>query len=270
MIEYNGEITSLTDLNNVSQSAQTNTLKLTGAFQYYRGHGCSFYKLISHISRFFTDVKLLRDVEEKIINSLKENTKHAGKQDYFYTPTTSNCFDEDWYWLTQAQHLGIPTRLLDWTLSSEIALYFTVSDVTCKDQDGDLWVFLIPDELNIYNQAGNISTFKPFQNDRDLFINIPVHWNKNYEKNEPQRNILSQQGKFFVRSYDDSLKPLEIEPYYQKYLLRYKVTSNNKSNLLKELNDLNYTEETIFKTIDPTMRVIKCQLLKEHNLIPKK
>ena len=261
-MNYSGEITCLEDLNKVSKSAQTSNIKLSGCFQYYRGHGNCTYKLLSNISRLFTDIKLLKETEEKIINDLKEKIASVNKQEYFYIPENSNSFDQDWYWLTQAQHLGIPTRLLDWTLCSEIALYFAVSDNTCKNQDGDFWIFFVPDELNIYNQSENISTIKPFQNEKDLFINIPVHWNKNYEKNEPQRNILSQQGKFFIRSFGNSLTPLETEPFYQKYLLRYKIPSNNKSNLLTELNSMNYTEKTIYKTVDETMQALKKELIK--------
>ena len=270
MIEYSGEITSLEDLSSFTQTAVLKGTILSGCVQYYRGHGCSNYKLLSNISRHSSYIRHLQSTEEKIISDLKERIEKSSKKDYFHVPNYSNCLDQNWYWLTQAQHLGIPTRLLDWTLSIEIALYFAVSDNCCKNQDGDLWVFFVPDALNINNITDKISLIKPFQYDRDLFINIPIHWNMNFEKNEPQRNILSQQGKFFIRSYANSLKPLETEPFYQKYLLRYKVPSKSKSSLLEELNSLNYTSKTIYKTVDETMKTLKEELLEEYNLRTKK
>jgi len=269
-MEYCGEITSLKDLHKVLKAVQTNSINLSGCVQYFRGHGSCNYKLLSNISRHFTDVKLLHATEEKIISDIKEKIEKTSNQEYFHVPQNSNSLDQDWYWLTQAQHLGIPTRLLDWTLCSEIALYFAVSDNCYKNKDGDLWVFYVPDELNIYNQCLNISTIKPLQVDRDLFVSIPIHWDKNYEKNEPQRNILSQQGKFFVRSLLQSLIPLDDEAIYQKYLLRYKIPSNYKSNLLSELKSLNYNSKTIYKTVDKRMLTFKEELIKKYNLSTKK
>jgi hypothetical protein len=265
-MKYSGEITSLEDLNKISQAASINCIKIPNSFQYYRGHGCCTFKLLSYISRYFSKVESLQEVEQKIIYDLKQNTEDANKEEYFYIPQNSNGLDPDWYWLTQAQHLGIPTRLMDWTLSSEIALYFAVSDNSYKNKDGDLWVFFIPAEFNIYNKKQNVYDIKPFQTDNDLFINIPIQWSNNYETNEPQRNMLSQQGKFFMKTLENSLIPLEEQVFYQNHLLRYKITSNHKDHILKELTALNYSKETIFKTIDQEMKQIMENLISKYDL----
>ena len=62
-------------------------------------------------------------------------------------------------WLFLMQHYGLPTRLLDWSDSPLIALYFSIKDITTDDEDGVVYG-LMPTELN-HKQVGTKSILGP-------------------------------------------------------------------------------------------------------------
>lgn len=259
MMKYSGEIKNLDDLCAVTKEAQQNPIKTNGfiqdAHQYFRGHELSTYSLVASLSRRIPNLNMLKEIETRLIPEIKCWTKLLFLDKLYHIPQNTPRFHNNWYWLTQIQHEGIPTRLLDWTIDSKIALYFAVNDPKFHNEDGDLWVFFAKDSFNL--TAQNQEHTDPISIVQDWFANIPIMWNTHFQNNEPQRRMLGQQGKFFIRNNSNTFTPMEKDCKYIPLLKRYLVPKACKASILSTLKSQNYTDDTVYKSHSIRMKITK-------------
>jgi hypothetical protein len=97
-------------------------------FSWYRGTGNSSYSLAPTLTRKFPtpSPEDLRKVEHGIANSFSQRSP----------PFINTEFTSEWKMLFYMQHYSIPTRLLDWSESPFVGLYFALTSVN-RDGEGN-------------------------------------------------------------------------------------------------------------------------------------
>jgi hypothetical protein len=81
----------------------------------------------------------------------------------------------NWQWLSVAQHKRLPTRLLDWTKNPLVALWFTVCSPAYEEKPGIVWAYIYEAKDAISSTTDLPSTlFSPFNIDR-TYLYFPEH-----------------------------------------------------------------------------------------------
>ncbi len=224
---------------------------------WYRGQSNATYKLLPSYTR---DKETKRFAPETtLLSAFKQNAiMLTSKQ-----PT--NSFD----WMFLMQHYGIPTRLLDWSESPLVALYFALENIN-NSIDAVVWS-LKPTELNKIAHINNTSEdfFIPSCDDTDVLkysidnmkldigntgsLPIAVIASRNNVR------IQAQQGVFTIHYKGN--EPIE-ELSNGEHIIKYIIKNENKETILKQLSLLGINKFQLF----PELSSIK-DVMSKRNLI---
>ena len=175
----------------------------------------------------------------------------------------------EWEWLFLARHHAVPTRLLDWSESPLIGLYFAVTDthqVTRNDnRDGALWL-LLPAVLN---QLAGIKLSSPLDlpmfedNDSNLRNYLPsVLASEHTTRLTPAAGIAVRHSKrmqaqfsvFTVTHRDQT--PLESLGD-SEHIGRYIIPARFKPRIRRQLEALRVDMLTVFPELDNVARLAR-------------
>jgi hypothetical protein len=222
---------------------------------WFRGSTNRNHSLVPSLSR--RPFKL--EYERALINAFKQNAVQFVDQ----RPQS------EWEWLFIARHHAVPTRLLDWTESPLIGLYFATHsiDIPTKNdrKDGALWL-LLPADLN---RQGNISMSDardlPIFEDNDEHLQnyLPsVMASEHHTRLIPAAGIAVRHSKrmqaqysaFTVTHRDQS--PIESVGN-GKHIGRYIIPASAKTRIRRQLEALRIDRLGVFPELDNVARLAR-------------
>lgn len=164
----------------------------------------------------------------------------------------------EWDWVFVMQHYQIPTRLMDWSESPLIALFFALDEdsVTAPPAPAALWV-LRPKAMN---EAARIRTDYPWQvpicdmDDVDVNKYLPSKLDTGSRELEPLAvaatrrfdRIRAQLGVFTVVHRNP--RPLEQE--VPQTLTKYVIPDDSKESIRAELNRLGFHAASMYPDLE--------------------
>jgi hypothetical protein len=149
----------------------------------------------------------------------------------------------NWDLLALAQHHGLPTRLLDWTYSALVGLWFTVARPAKKDKkgkplDGVVWV------LNAVTDD--------FRTNTDEIDPLSNKITKVFRSTVVSRRISAQSGVFTVHKINDDNRMVRFETHkeFKGKLIKIIIPHSKFPAIRKQLHILGVNSSSVFPDID--------------------
>lgn len=173
-------------------------------------------------------------------------------------------------WLCIAQHHGLPTLLLDWSLHPLIGLYFSVRDVSQHDKPGRLWYMKLKDRkdresctVRLRDKSGekhgillkgekgtNSKILKKNMIDHPRII-VPWVFNKRIEA---QHARFTYNGRLHINKGLEEIKD-NARPWTR--LSWFEIPAICKPRIRNELEKLQIHEKTLFPDMDGLSRYLE-------------
>lgn len=242
----------------------------------YRGQADYEWALVPSAFRAFIELSKSPNFEPLFAADIERDTYREFELAAHRELRSSSIFER----LSIAQHHGVPTRLLDWTLNLSVATYFAACSGSSKD--GAVWAlnlarFPFPAELgrqlpqggftiekiNYYSRGYQASfaqpVSKPVYNAQPPLPAPPqpafVMWKpaRADERLQRQEGLMSWSHTFddgqLVWNYSDHITELE-KSINHDLLLKIKIQDDYKDYLLVELTRLGITRHYLFADLD--------------------
>jgi len=187
----------------------------------FRGVPSSDYDLIPSIGRKDVRKKYDPDLEKQIFERFRQMA----------VPFLGMRPDSMITWLALARHHGLPTRLLDWTLSPLIAAFFATSERPVKAGIAKTFAIYAYQSSYFHAQAKIDDPFdivEPF---------IEVHTDHQSDR------ITAQRGFFTLHKAPD-------QPFREKTMVKFIFPEESRDAVLNEIDFYGVNESSLFPGLD--------------------
>jgi hypothetical protein len=232
----------------------------TRATLWYRGAGRYSYPLRPSLFRHsITDIVELLKLENKLMNRFKQ-------RGFPFVQRLSDVKMEQLFFM---QHYGLPTRLLDWSESPFIALYFAITSADVDDngnykEDAAVWL-LNPIAWNrhLYPQLGDdvdilspinkkqLEGYEPLENPRDDLQDMGALPVALYGTHNSMR-IVGQRGVFTI--FGKETAPMESAYVNQGFpndlLVKIRIPRSQFANFQRALTGIGIIDSVVFPDLE--------------------
>ncbi len=257
------------DINNLMHFVNLidNNAKLTEFEQpfYFRGQANSSWTLKPKMTRILEGMKQ----EEEALKYEYQAFEYFRERVHLYIPKTSIPLDDTYECLCLMQHYSAPTRLLDWTTSFWVALYFSVFEIIVdptkpsEEVDGAVWIVPTQSMWSAMEIDQPKRDWKKILSSMQDFIKFGTSealptLTHTYRSDLKSERVTIQRGVFtFNEKLDCDQANVIGTALMQRYpndkakqLCKLIITSEQKKHFRRHLTKLNVSAATLFPGID--------------------
>ncbi len=207
----------------------------------FRGQSDVSFQLQTSLARQFSklDNQALLFKGEEILKKFEQEVVVKQLSEHIYTDSfrfQKESFKNRWLFMAQAQHYGIPTRLMDWTTRWEIAIYFASVDSKCNENKaGQLWVL---DKTDLINNPDSVLSDALYKQDTLTFDDTVLFQVATEDRSQQKlsfKRIYQQDGRFLVLPVSDLKTPLEERKEFRDRLTLLKIAPLCKMEMKESL-----------------------------------